>query len=122
MEQRSTQILLVDDEAAIRVTTAALLQRRGYTVVSAASGEEALEILNQQVFDLLLLDFRLPGINGLDLAQHARALLPTAIIMIITGQSNLNGAPENLRVSGFEYMLKTASPQEVLERIAALLR
>jgi DNA-binding response OmpR family regulator len=122
MEQRAAHILLVDDEAAIRVTTAALLQRRGYTVVAAASGEEALEILSRQVFDLLLLDFRLPGINGLELAKHARALLPAAIIMILTGQSNLDGAPENLRTSGFEYMLKTASPREVLERIAALLR
>jgi DNA-binding response OmpR family regulator len=120
--ERSAQILLVDDEAAIRMTTAALLQRRGYAVVSAASGEEALEILHQQAFDLLLLDFRLPGINGLDVAQHARALLPAAIIMILTGQSNLDGAPENLRTSGFEYMLKTANPREVLERIAELLR
>lgn len=75
-EQELAHVLVVDDEATIRHTLDAILRRVGYTVTTAANGEEALAWLMQHQFDLLLLDFGLPGISGLEVADYAREHYP----------------------------------------------
>jgi CheY-like chemotaxis protein len=122
MNPQSARILVVDDEAAIRLTLDMLLRRRGYLVTVAASGTEALTLIAQQPFDLLLLDYKLPGLSGLDIALRARELLPTAAIVFLTGSSTIAGLPEAPGLEHFDVLLKTASPQDVLDRVAALLR
>jgi CheY-like chemotaxis protein len=121
MMERPAHILVVDDEEAIRVTLDMLLRRRGYAVTTAANGEEALTLLEQRSFDLLLLDLMMPGMTGLDVAAHARDVQPTAAVLILTGSSSIEGVPEDPRLDHVPHMLKTASPQEVLERVAAVL-
>jgi DNA-binding response OmpR family regulator len=121
MEQRSPRILVVDDEDTIRLTLDALLRRRGYAVTTAASGEAALELIEQHGFDMLLLDLKLPGLSGLDVAERARTALPEAAILIVTGSTSLDGTPDDPRLELYDYILKTASPREVLDRIAAML-
>ena len=78
MAQRSARILVADDEEAIRLTMELLLQRRGYTVTTARSGTEALALIEQQPFELLLLDLKMPGLSGLEVAQRAREVQPAA--------------------------------------------
>ena len=119
--QTSAQVLVVDDEAPIRITMSDMLRRRGYEVVAAASGEEALALLHQRPFDLLLLDLRMPGLSGLDVAQRARELHPDAAIIILTGHGSLDSAVEGIHLGVFDYMLKTASPRDVLARVAAAI-
>ncbi|HEX9369708.1 MAG TPA: response regulator [Roseiflexaceae bacterium] len=121
VEPAHTRILVVDDELAIRVTLDALLRRRGYIVESAANGEEALGWLMQCAFDLLLIDLRLPGMNGLVLAQCAQTCQPSAKIVFLTGSSDFNGVPLEEQVGYFEYILKTDSPQAVMDRVASML-
>ena len=70
MEQRPIQILIADDEAPIRLTMDALLRRRGYAVIAAESAEEAIDLIHQHSFDLLLLDLKMPGQSGLDVAAR----------------------------------------------------
>ena len=122
MAQPAPQILVVDDEAPIRTTLTALLERRGYEVIAAATGEEALALIHQRPFDLLLLDLQLPGINGMDVATRARERQPDAMIIILTGHGSLDSAITGLHVGVFDYLLKTADPQEVLARVAAAIR
>jgi DNA-binding response OmpR family regulator len=119
MEQPAGRILIVDDEAAIRMTLERLLQRRGYAVMAAASGEEAVTLLDRHTFDLLLLDLKLPGISGLDVAWHARALQPTAAILLLTGHAALDDTPDAAGLDAFPSMLKTASPKDVLAWVVA---
>lgn len=121
MEQRSARILVVDDEAMIRLTLEMLLRRRGYAVTIASIGAEALALIEQQPFDLLLLDLKMPGMSGIEVAQRARALQPAAKILILTGSSQIEGVVNEPHDEQFEFMLKTASPQEVLERVAAIM-
>lgn len=121
MEQRSARILVVDDEEAIRLTLDILLRRRGYTVTTAASGEEAITLIAQYPFDLLLLDFKMSGLSGIDVAQRASELQPSAAILIVTGTSTIEGMTEVPHTASFECMLKTASPQQILERVSAIL-
>ena len=74
IEHPSARILVADDEAAIRFTIEILLRRQGYTVTTATSGIEALALIERQPFELLLLDLKMPGLSGLQVAQHAREL------------------------------------------------
>lgn len=121
MGSAPARILVVDDELPIRTTLSALLQRRGYEVTVAANGEEALDLIHQRPFDLLLLDLKMPGLSGMDVAHRARELHPDAAILILTGHGSLESALDGLRLGVFDYMLKTASPQEVLERVTTAL-
>ncbi len=121
MAHMPAQILVVDDETPIRVTMSEMLRRRGYEVVATASGEEALGLLHQRPFDLLLLDLRMPGISGIEVAQRATELHPEAAIIILTGHGSLDSAVEGIHLGIFDYMLKTSSPREVLARVTAAL-
>ena len=71
MNHRSARILVADDEAAIRFTMEILLRRHGYTVTTASNGAEALALVEQQPFELLLLDLKMPGLSGLEVARRA---------------------------------------------------
>lgn len=121
MEPRAAHILIADDEAPIRLTMDSLLRRRGYMVTVAEDGEEALALLHQQTFDLLLLDLNMPGLNGIEVARRAAEVQPAAAIIILTGHGSLESAIESMHLDVFDYMLKTASPPEVLARVAAAL-
>ena len=122
MNQPWARILVVDDEAVIRRTLETLLRRQGYEVWTAADGAEAFAWLRECVFDLLLIDLKLPGgVSGLEIAEAAGAYQPDAAVLILTGSSELADAVGDSSTYGFETMLKTASPQEVLDRVAALI-
>ncbi len=122
MNQPWARILVVDDEAVIRRTLETLLRRQGYAVWTAADSQEAYAWLRQGAFDLLLIDLKLPGgVSGLDIAQGARAYQPDAVVLILTGSSELVDTVGDSSIPHFEIMLKTASPQDVLDRVAALL-
>jgi DNA-binding response OmpR family regulator len=122
MNQLRARILVVDDEAVSRRTLETLLRRQGYEVWTAADGAEAFARLRQGAFDLLLIDLGLPGgVSGLEIAQRARASQPDAAVLILTGSSELADAVGDSSVHRFETMLKTASPQDVLARVAALI-
>ena len=121
MAQPPARILVVDDETPIRTTMGDMLRRRGYDVVTAANGEEALALIHQRPFDLLLLDLKMPGLSGIQVAERARELQPEVALIILTGHGSLESAVEGIHLGVFDYMLKTASPQEVLDRVASLL-
>jgi DNA-binding response OmpR family regulator len=112
-----SQILVVDDEAAIRLTLDALLRRCGHKVILAASGEQALDYLSAHPVDLVLLDLFLSGISGLDVAKFVRVLQPNTPILMLTGSDTL----AEVEQSGYDYLEKTSAPQAVLDRIATLL-
>jgi DNA-binding response OmpR family regulator len=113
------RILLVDDEASIRLTLGAMLKRAGYDVTSAESGTEAVERLERQAFDLLLVDLKMPGMDGMQVVAAARQRQPDLAIIVLTGHGSLDTAVEGLHQGIFDYLLKTTEPAQVLERVKA---
>lgn len=114
---QSDRILIVDDEASIRLTLSALLKRAGYEITSAENGEEAIAVLERQMFDLLLVDLKMPGIDGMHVVAAARQRQPDIAIIVLTGHGSLETAIEGLHQGVFDYLLKTTEPAAVIERV-----
>lgn len=117
----STHILMVDDEASIRLTLSTLLRRAGYDVSTAENGPEAITLLEQQAFDLLLVDLKMPGMDGMQVVAAARQRQADIAIIVLTGHGSLESAVEGLHQGIFDYLLKTTAPPQVIERVQAAL-
>lgn len=116
-----SRILLVDDEVNIRLTLSALLQRAGHDVTPAENGEDAVKLLEQHSFDLLLVDLKMPGMGGMDVVAAARQRQSDLAIIVLTGHGSLETAIEGLHQGVFDYLLKTTEPGRVIERVEAAI-
>lgn len=113
------KLLVVDDESNIRLTLSALLTRAGFAVTTASSGEEAIELIDQRSFDLLLVDLKMPGIDGMKVVAAVRERNLDPAIIVLTGHGSLETAVEGLHQGIFDYLLKTTDPGQVVERVRA---
>lgn len=95
------KILIVDDEKMIRTMLEKAFSREGYTVYSAESAEEALEILDNETIYVCFLDLKLPGMNGLELCRAIRSKEPMAIAFAVTGYASMFELAD-CRSAGFE--------------------
>lgn len=115
------RILVVDDEPQIRRVLRATLTAKGYEVVDARSGEEALEALRDSRFNLVLLDINMPGIGGLETCREIRASSEVAIIMLTVHNAEADKVAA-LDAGADDYVTKPFSTPELLARIRAALR
>jgi DNA-binding response OmpR family regulator len=116
---QNAHILLVDDEASVRTTLGTLLERAGYYVTPAESGGQALQLLEQQAFDLLLTDLKMPDLDGMQVVVAARQRQPDIVVIILTGYGSLDTAIDGLHHQIFDYLLKTSTPDQVVARVEA---
>jgi DNA-binding NtrC family response regulator len=100
------RILVVDDEKLIRWSVGERLQRDGYEVLSAESGEEALQLVAANAPDLMLLDVRLPGIDGLATLQRALALHPDVSVLMMSAHSTVDIAVEAMKHGAVDFLVK----------------
>jgi DNA-binding response OmpR family regulator len=114
-------ILIIDDEAPLRQTLARILQRAGYEVTTAESGETGLALIASTEFDMLYMDLRMPGMPGLDALKIIHASHPNLPVILFTAQPDLKSAVEALRLGATDYLLKPLQPQVLIERTQAVL-
>ena len=117
----SAKILVVDDEPQIRRIMRTTMTSQGYEVHDARSGEEALEAVRDQRFDLILLDANMPGIGGLEACRSIRASSEAAIIMLTVRSAEADKVAA-LDAGADDYVTKPFSMPELLARIRAALR
>jgi two-component system alkaline phosphatase synthesis response regulator PhoP len=117
MESTDATILVVDDEGAIRYSVTKTLERVGYQVVTASSGEEALEIMAEQHFDVVLTDIRMPGISGVDLLAKIKEQSPDAVVILMTGYASLGTAVESLRLGAHDYLIKPSTSEDIRDSV-----
>jgi DNA-binding NtrC family response regulator len=102
----AARVLVVDDEKLIRWSVAERLQRDGYEVLSAESGEQALELLSGAPPDLMLLDVRLPGIDGVQTLQRALALQPDLAVLMMSAHSTVDIAVDAMKHGAVDFLVK----------------
>ncbi len=116
--EQEAYILVVDDEGAIRYSISKTLQRVGYQVQAAASGEEALEMMKDQEYDVVLTDIRMPGLSGVELLSKIKEQAPDAVVILLTGYASLETAIESLRLGAHDYLVKPSSSQDIRNSVA----
>ena len=119
IEQAS--ILVVEDDPQILRLIQFVLAKEGYNVTVTASGEEALEVLKQYIPALILLDNKLPGIDGFTTCQHIRRFSQVPIIMV-TVMDDLQDKMHGIEIGADFYITKPFLPSELVARVKAVLR
>jgi len=115
----SAKILVVEDEDDVRKLMTLHLDREGYEVQAAENGEDALKILNRQSFDLLVLDWMLPGLTGVEICKKLNGQYP---ILMVTARVNPSDIIEGLESGADDYITKPFQVAVFLARVRALLR
>jgi CheY-like chemotaxis protein len=108
------EVLVVDDEVVVLTVLRELLRRSGYRVTTAASAEEAIELMQKRAFDLVLTDKNLPGASGLEVLRVARGLDPPPAVVLITGYSSYDSAVTALDIGAQDYIEKPIRDVEAL--------
>jgi DNA-binding response OmpR family regulator len=111
------RILVVDDDRALRHVLAQLLKGAGHTVDQAADGSEALTCLDARPYDIVLLDVGLPGVSGLDVLAHSRALATPPIVIMMTADDTPETLLAAVRRQAYRYLRKPFAPGAIVEVI-----
>ena len=117
----NSRILAVDDDSAIRELIADVLSETGLEVTTAASGEEALSLLEQESFDLVILDIMMGGISGLEVCQLVRERI-TCPILFLSAKNDVKDVVAGLGLGADDYMTKPFALEELTARVQAHLR
>ncbi len=121
MNQKATSILVVDDEAYIRQLLQRILEVEGYNVVTAASGQEAVDKVSSGNINLVLLDIIMPGMDGIQTLELIREKSDIPVIMV-TGIGDLPSLSTSLVLGADDYIKKPFRSKELIARIKAKLR
>ena len=108
------KVLVVDDDPAVRKSIDRVLSGKGYAVITAENGEEALRKLNEEKYDLVYTDIRMPGISGLEVAEHVKAQRAWTPVVIITGYGT-DAAEARAKAAGVSAFVHKPLSPEVIE-------
>ncbi len=118
----SGRILVVDDERLILDLAVMLLTARGYEVITAESGDECLQAAERESPPLVLLDYMMPGMDGMTTLRELRQRFPDTYVIMLTGKGNEQIAVEVMKAGAADYVLKPFSNQDLIDRIENVLR
>ena len=114
------RIIVVDDEDSIRRRCVRLLSRQGYEVVGAADSQAALNLTRTKAFDLMLVDIRMPGMDGIELMSVAKAEDPSVEAIMMTGYASVDTAVKAIKLGAYDYLAKPFDTEELLHIVGNL--
>lgn len=118
MEELKAKVLLVDDEADFLATLAERLEARGLKVSTAASGQDAVGKVDDQNFDLVILDLAMPGIDGLETLKRIKAKQPETEIIMLSGQGSIKTSIEAMKLGADDFLEKPVNIAELMAKIS----
>ena len=116
---KDARILLVDDEAVFANNMSKLLTRRGYQVTAVNSGDEALRALMDNSFDVMVLDLKMPGMDGIATMHEMKKLGLFTEVLILTGHGSIDTALEAIQIGAYDYVTKPCEIAELVSKIEA---
>ena len=112
-----TKVLVVDDEAVIREGVKRILENSGFSVETCATGRLALEMIQEQEFQMVITDLKMPGMGGMEVLKTIRILQPEVPVIIITGYSTVDTAVEAMKNGAIDYVAKPFTPDALMEKV-----
>ncbi|MDP8236230.1 MAG: response regulator [Candidatus Erginobacter occultus] len=106
------KILIVDDEESMRLTLSLLFRKQGYEVSTASSGEEAVAMVDREIFEVVITDLKMKGLSGLDVLHHVKRVHPETEVIILTAHGTIGNAVEAMKLGAFDYLTKPFEPDE----------
>jgi DNA-binding NtrC family response regulator len=110
-------VLLVDDETEFLETLVKRIKKRNVSAYGVGSGEEALAFLTQQQVDVVVLDVRMPGMDGIQTLRQIKQQYPLVEVIMLTGHASLEVAIEGMELGAFDYMMKPIEIDELLYKL-----
>jgi len=114
----SPLVLLVDDEVPFVETMTKRLSKRQLMVLAAYSGREALEKLEKNAVDVVILDVKMPGMDGIETLREIKKAHPLVEVIMLTGHATVETAVEGMRLGAFDYLMKPCEIEELLAKVA----
>jgi len=109
----SPKVLVVDDELSVRRSCEKILSREGYSVAVAASGNQALSLLEQESYDVVFTDLKMAEMGGMELLEALRTRYPDVVPVVITGYATVASVVETMKLGAFDYLPKPFTPDEM---------
>ena len=116
---KKAEILLVDDEVVFTTNMSRLLSSRGYQVTAVNNGEEAIRALKEKPFDVMVLDLKMPGMDGIATMHEVRKLGLFTEVLILTGHGSIDTALEAIQLGAYDYVTKPCEISELVSKIEA---
>jgi DNA-binding NtrC family response regulator len=111
--------LVVDDEQDFLETLVNRLQKRNIDTTGARSGEEALEIMKKKLFDVVILDVKMPGgMDGIEALREMKKIQPLAEVLLLTGHASVETSIEGMKLGAFDYLLKPIKIEDLMTKMA----
>ena len=114
---RKPRLLIVDDEIPFTTNLLKLLSRKGYEVSAVNDGYSALSIIEEQEFDVVILDQKMPGIDGVTTLKELKKKRPHLEVIMLTGHGSIESGVQGLQLGAFNYVMKPVTFPELLEQI-----
>src|SRR3989339_435082 len=121
MEGEKVRILVVDDDPSTTSTLKTLLEGEGCDVSIAETGEKTLELIRERHFDILIIDYMLPDINGLEVTKKVLEIAQDIVPVMITGTSSMELAIESMKIGMQDFLVKPINPDELKKVIIRII-
>lgn len=112
-----TQLLIVDDEERFLQTTKLLLENKECDVFTATDGLSAMDVLNDKKIDVVILDVKMPGLDGVEVLRRVKQKYPLIEVIMLTGHSTTESAVEGLKLGAFDYLIKPCDISILLKKV-----
>jgi DNA-binding NtrC family response regulator len=115
----SFKVLVVDDEKPFVETTVNRLIKRDIEAVGVLSGEEALDLMKKRLFDVVVLDIKMPGgMDGIEALKEMKKIQPLVEVILLTGHASVETSIEGMRLGAFDYLLKPVTLEDLMVKLA----
>lgn len=111
------RVLIVDDEEDFLETLVKRLQRRKIDTTGVGSGPKALEMLRHESFDVVILDVRMPGMDGIETLKEIKRMRPLLEVILLTGHASVESGMQGMQLGAFDYVMKPADIDDLVDRV-----
>jgi len=117
----TVRIIVVDDEDSVRKRCVRLLAKRGFQAVGATDGAVALDMVRRNACDIMLVDIRMPGMDGIKLLEHVKAFNPEVDVIMMTGYAAVDSAVKAMKCGACDYLTKPFELDQLLQAVRAVV-